>query len=276
MTPRLMSAALTLVERGWRVFPLRPRDKRPLPRFTKWEARATCDAGQIYRWWTEAPYNLGVATGPSRLLVIDCDTAAEGEVDWQARAGRVAIRDIMLPITLTVLTPTSGLHVYFNAPGDGASLGNTAGRLGRHIDTRGAGGYVVGPGSVVGGHYYRIICRSPVADLPCWVGEHLADQGVTMSPQPLIRHPDAYVRAVLAGETKRICSAEPGLRNSTLNRAAFRLGQLVASDRLTSSDAWQALSVAAAVHVGVRGFTHAEIERTIRSGLRAGQQQPRH
>ena len=32
MTMRLMSRALQLAERGWYVFPLRPGDKRPVPR----------------------------------------------------------------------------------------------------------------------------------------------------------------------------------------------------------------------------------------------------
>ena len=29
-----------------------------------------------HQWWRAAPYNIGIATGPSGLLVIDCDTAA--------------------------------------------------------------------------------------------------------------------------------------------------------------------------------------------------------
>ena len=46
-TPRLMAAALKLVERGWFIFPLRPRDKRPLPHFTNWQQRATRDPDQV-------------------------------------------------------------------------------------------------------------------------------------------------------------------------------------------------------------------------------------
>ena len=79
MTMRLMSRALQFAERGWYVFPLRPGDKRPLPGFTKWEKRATTDRDQVIRWWSEAPYNIGIATGPSGLLVIDCDTPRGGD-----------------------------------------------------------------------------------------------------------------------------------------------------------------------------------------------------
>src|SRR5215217_3750728 len=74
MAPRLMSIALRLAAGGWHVFPLRCRDKRPLPNFTRWEERATRDPDRIYLWWREMPYNIGVATGPSKLLVVDCDT----------------------------------------------------------------------------------------------------------------------------------------------------------------------------------------------------------
>jgi Bifunctional DNA primase/polymerase, N-terminal len=77
MTPRLMGRALRLAELGWQVFPLRPGDKRPLPGFTNWEKRATTDPGQIIQWWTEAPYNIGIATGTSGPLVIDCDTSQD-------------------------------------------------------------------------------------------------------------------------------------------------------------------------------------------------------
>ena len=73
MTLRLMRTALSLAERRWYVFPLRPWDKRPLPGFTRWEQHATTQPLQIERWCATAPYNIGVATGPSDLLVVDCD-----------------------------------------------------------------------------------------------------------------------------------------------------------------------------------------------------------
>jgi hypothetical protein len=45
-----------------------------------------------------------------------------------------------------VRTPSGGLHLLFAHPGEGT--GTTAGRLGPKIDTRGDGGYVIGPGTV--------------------------------------------------------------------------------------------------------------------------------
>lgn len=51
--------------------PLIPGDKRPA--VTDWETRATTDRERITLCWTHAPYNVGIATGPSRLVVVDLD-----------------------------------------------------------------------------------------------------------------------------------------------------------------------------------------------------------
>jgi hypothetical protein len=135
---RLMAAALRLAERGFFVFPLRPRDKRPLVHFKRWEGRATRDPDRVYEWWRSAPYNIGVATGPSQLLVVDCDTA-RGEMpplQWSAaRGGLDVLKQLAaepgawFPRTMAVQTPSGGMHLYFQAPKD-RSLGNSAGRLG--------------------------------------------------------------------------------------------------------------------------------------------------
>jgi hypothetical protein len=273
MTMRLMSRALQLAQRGWYVFPLRPADKRPLPGFTKWEKRATTDRGQITRWWAVAPYNIGIATGPSGLLVIDCDTPRGGNAsEWRLLGNSVEVAGYRLPRTFSVRTPSGGLHLYFTAPGE--PLGNTAGKLGRGIDTCCAGGYVVGPGSVCGGRYYTIIDRSPVEQLPGWIVEALTST-MSAAPTRVQQHQDHYVRAILEGEAERVRAAAPGTRNNALNIAAFLLGRLVGNKTITERAAWNLLRTAAWNHIGTQGFTESEINRTIRSGLAAGIGRPR-
>src|SRR5687767_6886993 len=106
MSPRLMSMALRLADFGWYVFPLRPREKRPLPYFKRWEERATRDPDQIYSWWTEAPYNIGIAAGPSKLLVVDCDTAADSSSpEWRRVEDGVEVAGKRMPRTFCVRTP---------------------------------------------------------------------------------------------------------------------------------------------------------------------------
>ncbi|MDN5915626.1 MAG: bifunctional DNA primase/polymerase, partial [Pseudonocardia sp.] len=108
-----------------------------------WERCATTDVEQIERWWVHAPYNIGVATGPSGLLVVDLDAPKRSDPD--RRHGRQVLAEIarnaheVVPRdTLTVVTAGGGQHLYFTAPA-GRSLTNTAGRLGPHIDTRARG-----------------------------------------------------------------------------------------------------------------------------------------
>jgi hypothetical protein len=59
------------------------QSEEPVKGFTKWESQATTDPDQIYRWWLDGPYNIGVATGPSQLVVVDCDVPrGSGEAHW--------------------------------------------------------------------------------------------------------------------------------------------------------------------------------------------------
>ena len=70
--PLLLRSVLDLAARGWHVFPCAPGGKRPALR-GNWQKLATVDPDRVRAWWTRAAYNIGVACGPSRLLVIDLD-----------------------------------------------------------------------------------------------------------------------------------------------------------------------------------------------------------
>lgn len=188
---RLARAAHWHAARGLAVFPLGPGSKKPA--IEDWPHAATTDRDQITRWWAEAPYNIGVATGPSNLLVIDLDqpkhTSERVPEPWNGR-GAPCGRDVLdlladdagqrLPRTWTVTTPSGGQHLYYRQP-DAAQLGNTAAKLGWRIDTRGHGGYVVGAGSVTRGQLYRAdLTRRPQSS---------AVTGSSTRSQPVPRHP---------------------------------------------------------------------------------------
>lgn len=302
----LLAAALAAADRGWRVFPLRPDAKRPAfpdhtadrctgtdPRcragHTGWEQRATTDPERIRRAWSSTPYGIGVACGPSGLLVVDLDRPKDGDTppsEWRLPGVRDG-SDVLAVLaeragesfpadTYAVRTGRGGMHLYFTAPSS-TRLGNTAGDhggLGWLVDTRGHGGYVVAAGSTVDGRPYTALTTRLPAPLPGWLGEALSRPVPPLVAQaatvPVDRLP-AYARAALAAELTYVASAKEGSRNHTLFGAAANLGQLVAGGALPAELVTTELEQA-----GARiGLSASEAATTVRSGLRAGADHPR-
>ncbi len=303
----LLTAALACAERGWHVFPLRPGGKQPAlhgedrcPRSGPccdthhgWEQRATTDPRRIHECWRHGPYNIAIACGPSGLVVIDLDTpegAAAPPAEWAGLgihegAGVLAClcerQGQSWPFaTFTVATPGGGSHLYFTAM-PGPRLRNTAGRLGWCIDTRGAGGYVVAPSSVIAGRPYVVVSSAPPAPLPAWLAARLTEPVMSSPTRPLpvrgVAGAARYARAIVKYETRRVAQAPHGRRNDTLNRGAFALGQLTAAGLLPAALAYAELFEAAR-RAGLDrdpGCGQRGIDRTIRSGLTAGARKPR-
>ncbi|MDT0388259.1 bifunctional DNA primase/polymerase [Streptomyces dubilierae] len=284
MNEALTRAALTAAERGWHVFPLRPNTKQPAlhgesacPRtgpctrgHRKWEQRATTDPDRIRAAWAHAPFNVGIATGPSGLLVVDLDVlkdnsstdAPDGAATFEAlceRTGRP------VPRTRTVRTASGGLHLYFTAPA-AVRLHNTAGTLAPLVDTRAWGGYVVAAGSTINGAPYRAVGPALLRPLPDWL------KTLLVPPHPVNRPPVAapatgrrrpYVDAAVVRETAAVAAAREGRRNATLLRAGRALGRFVASGDLARTEVEDALQGAGES----AGLSAAECRATLRSAL---------
>lgn len=94
--------------------------------------------------WEKWPQDgFGIATGSrSGIWVLDIDPKNNGFETVSA----LEQVNTPLPKTVSVKTGSGGLHFYFRFPGP--DYRNTAGALGPGLDTRGDGGYVVGPGSL--------------------------------------------------------------------------------------------------------------------------------
>ncbi|MGW1804585.1 bifunctional DNA primase/polymerase [Streptomyces sp. NPDC002078] len=289
--PAQLSAALDAASRGWHVFPLIPGAKRPAVR--DWETRATTDRERITRCWTHAPYNVGIATGPSVLVVVDLDTpkgpddvppaewAAHGVTDGaDVLALLCECHDQPFPAdTYTVRTWSGGTHLYFAAP-EGEPLRNTAGGsargLGWKVDTRAVGGLVVGAGSTFAGELYTVARNAPVAPLPGWLAELL--RPAPLPPQRPVTVPltardrrGKFLNAAVNGELARVTGSGEHQHNNALYIASVALGQLVAGGELDAYEVTEKL-VEAALSVG-QG--EREARRTIASGLRAGANRPR-
>ncbi len=197
LPPEIAAAAA----RGWRLFPVEQRGKRPL--VEEWQKIATSDLTQLQAWTQIYPgCNWGLATGTaSGLVVIDVD-GAEG----RASVADLERQGMTLPATLTVKTGRGdgGTHFYYLMPSGVDIRNDQSGRIGPHIDVRGTGGFVVCVPSVhaSGNRYCFVDSAEPVADLPAWIVERLT----VRSSKPAATA-QASPRTVGKGErTKRLVS----------------------------------------------------------------------
>lgn len=175
--PYAAQAALGLARRGLSVFPLPAWGRVPGP---GWQKVATADPERIRELFVSGG-NIGVACRASRVVVLDLDRhgdGPEGVVGWEALC--VQHRQEQ-PATFTVLTPHSGLHLYFRAPVGTVITSSSGHRRGLPpgIDVRApgrrSGGYILGPGSqVANAGRYRIARDVPVAPMPEWLTRVLA------------------------------------------------------------------------------------------------------
>lgn len=273
----LLAAAVGHAGRGWRVFPLAPGHKTPRRQLTDWEAKATSDPARIERWWTTHPRdNIGIACGPSGLVVVDLDVAKPGDTPPQRWAGAAGGADVLAALTResghrlaptwTVDTPSGGRHLYFRSPTGGRQLRNTAGRVGWRVDTRAWGGFVVAARSMINQRRYELVDDELPAELPAWLAE-LAEPPPPPAPRlprPAIRA-RGYVETALANEIQRVLDAPPGTRNHTLNTAAWALGRLVTQGLLPRQVVESALQAAGQA----TGLSDREVAATVRSSLDA-------
>ncbi|MFJ2635804.1 bifunctional DNA primase/polymerase [Streptomyces sp. NPDC087422] len=280
----LLSAALDAAERGWPVVPLYPGRKNPAlhgetrcPRtgdctdgHRTFEQRATTDPDRIHRCWAAGAFNVGIATGPAGLVVVDLDTlkpadkkdTPDGAANFLAlceRAGHVA------PTTYRVRTARGGQHLYFRPP-PGIRLANSAGTLADKVDTRAWGGLVVAPGSRTSDGSYAVADDVPFAALPDWLLTALMARAKPVTAQCLtrsVRDAPRLAALVLERETAAVAATREGGRNAELLRAVRAVGRFVAwgdLDRAAVEAAFQGGGEAA-------GLPAAECRATIRSAL---------
>ncbi|MCY0959561.1 bifunctional DNA primase/polymerase [Streptomyces sp. H27-H5] len=263
----LLNAALAMAARGWPVFPLWPASKvsalhgeTKCPRtgacaggHAKPEQRATTDPDRIRTAWADGRYNVGLATGPAGLVVIDLDPPKPSDPPGtlsgaQILDGLCRVTGEELPPTYTVTTPSGGVHLYFAAPA-GARMRCTQDILGRHIDTRAWGGYVVAPGSTTPAGTYTVTDDRPLAALPGWLQVKLTEPPritarplLSAAPRTGSGRRAAYVDAALRNEESAVAGAPEGQRNQVLVKAARALGRLIASGDLDRTEVEEALS----------------------------------
>ncbi|WP_460067547.1 bifunctional DNA primase/polymerase [Streptomyces sp. YKOK-I1] len=159
-----LAHALSAAERGLAVIPL-SRTKLPAlrsphraedppchgscGRFGHGVYDASTDPARIRALFAAAPWatGYGIACGlpPHHLIGVDLDTKSGTDAPGALR--ELGLRHLfVIPPTVVVVTPSGGRHLWLTGPPD-VVIPNSAGRLAPGIDIRGAGGYLVGPGS---------------------------------------------------------------------------------------------------------------------------------
>ena len=128
---RMMRAALKYAnDYHWYVFPLKHNSKTPL--IAEWPTKASLDPSTIRNWWLSNPgSNIGIACGPSHLVVVDCDVknpAFNGHESWLDLKAEYQIDDA----TVTQKTPSGGEHILYHANGNG--IHNSSGQLAPGVD----------------------------------------------------------------------------------------------------------------------------------------------
>jgi Bifunctional DNA primase/polymerase, N-terminal len=268
-----VEVALETAEAGWPVFPCRP-DKTPATH--NGFKDATESPTRIEAWWAGHPEYL-VAVPTEGLVVVDLDephTGPTGETWawWCHHAEPHGWDPTVAPI---VATPRGGVHIYFRQP-DGADVRCSTSKLASGVDIRANGGYVIVPGSVLpDGREYELLSPYPRAlvDAPRWLIDACTkpDSSVEIHTSPPTVGCTRYGLQALQSELGRLALATDGTRNATLNKAAFRAGQLVAGGQLDAHYAHDQL-----VMVALRiGLGETETEATIESGMTKGALTPR-
>lgn len=281
---------------------------------------ATTDTAVIGTWWDEnSQYNVGVHAGRSGLLILDLDRHRDKDrpadpagylpgvqlpvgLDPAAvLADGVDVLNLLAdlrgqaspltgPQTLTVATPSGGIHLWYRIP-EGTSWGRAVGELGWQIDALGGLSVAIMPGTATDKGIYTATgtCRIP-APLPAWLAAELERIGVREDNRPQLptRRPGpaaaafarvdytarqaGYLEAAVRGELESVVAAQGGGWNLAIFKAACKLGELVAGGYLDEHAVEDELLAAAAPNTGA---DHRAATATIRSGLRTGAKSPR-
>jgi hypothetical protein len=283
-------AAMIYVERGWHVFAL-SASKSPLAncRTCRSEHRtaaemeacacltchgfyaATTDLDRIGAMFAGHPERLlAIRTGkPSGLAVVDVDPP-EG-LDTM----RAMIAEGLLPETCSQRTGGGGWHLLYEHPGGYVMSG--AQKIGRKVDSKADGGYIVAAPSIHPrtGEPYTWRWDYPTAPLAP-MHPTLVARLRPPAPQPRLDTgrgvftPKSTGR--LRGLVDTVLNAQEGNGNNSLYWASCKAGEMVAKGEITEQVAYDALA-AAARQLGIpeRDAGRTPHHGTIGSGLRRGQ-----
>ena len=208
--PSLRQYVLTLVNAGFRVFPLRWQSKTPA--IEKWQFNATTELDQVHDWLDSNRYT-GFGVVCDDFIVVDVDSKLHGSgkkngiQEWKDLIADKTPEE-MGKVTLSVKTPSGGYHFYYQRPDNDSKFVKGADKLAPGIDIQTGKAYVVAPGTYVVDHEkpeksgtYKAVILKRIQVLPSWIEEVIKQKYVAPSmtdiPRPPIYNEDV-VRAIKA------------------------------------------------------------------------------
>lgn len=213
--------AKALKARGFRVFPVTPGAKAP-PLLADWPNRAAKTEAEVEVLWAAMP-DANVAIHCAGLVVVDVDIRNGGGISLET------LNDIYhIPVTLTTRTPSGGRHLFFRLA-EGQAVSNSAGKLGKGIDIKTTGGYVVAPGSDTEAGRYHFEADVPIAEAPTWLLDLLgtrtpkatAPASSTVAPPETVEQARQWLAEQSVGGGRSYANA-CGLRDRGLSVAQAR------------------------------------------------------
>jgi len=162
-----VDGALFLFDGGLKVFPIQAGSKMP-PKglhWKDWSVQASRQSIETYA--AENPNcNWAVDCGASNLMVLDIDVKEDVN-------GFDSLKDLpTIEDTFEVTTPSKGKHLYYVGKSK-----TSVGEVGKGLDTRSNGGYVISPGSRdAKGIPYLISSNRPLANMPTWIHTKLQEK----------------------------------------------------------------------------------------------------
>lgn len=244
----------------------------------------------VSRWWTKHPNAIvGLPTGKnSGFWVLDVDVPSQAHTE----DGRIWLDEMEsiygeLPKTKVAQTPNGGYHIFFKHV-DGVKNRSGTGKendLGRGIDVRGEGGYIISPGSVMSdGRLYEWIDNdSPIAEAPEWLLDRVI--GKSYAPKPgksagslsndEKNQARAYGLATLEAEAATLASETEGRRGAAMNSAAFSCGGLSVSCGISPEEIEEALFNACLSNGLVAKDGERKVTRDLRRQIMSGMNKPR-
>ena len=240
------------------MFPVREGAKFP-PLVEGWPDKATTDPEQIRSWWARWP-NANIGVHCKDHIVIDVDVK-------NGKPGLQSLKALDLDLnTLTVRTPTGGLHVYYSGP----NVKNSVGALGPGLDIRSDHGYVLGPGSETDGGSYKPHGNYPIIVAPDALTDRLGSISVKADNPRLA---GALVSADLDRAISYLVAAPPAIEGEGGDQQTFKTAAVLKDLGVSEYEAWELM----ADHWNPRcqpPWDEDELQRKVQNAYRYGSLPP--